>query len=384
MKKETLVTTLGRDPEDNYGVVNPPVYRASTILFPNVAAFDAANRSDSDFRSSYGRSGTPGTENLERALAQLNGADHAIVTSSGLSAILVVLTSMLSSGDHLLITDNVYSSTRSLCKNELKRFGIEVTYFDPLIKDITPLLKPNTKIVYCESPGSLTMEVQDIPAIAGAAHAHDAVVVVDNTWATPFFFHAAEKGADIVIQSCTKYVSGHSDLVMGLITCPKKYYPALYRTYCNFGACPGSEEVYLAARGLRTMATRLKQNQDTALALARWFKGRPEAVKILHPALPDCPGHEIWKRDFTGASGLFSVLLKPYPREKVAVMLDNMELFGMGFSWGGYESLMIPFYPARTASKWTHDGLCLRVYAGLEHPDDLIADLEAGFKRLNG
>lgn len=381
MKKETLVTTVGRDPKHNYGAVNPPVYRTSTIIFPTLADFDAASKGQYPF--SYGRAGTQATVNLEAALAEINEAEHAIVTCSGLAAIHVAIAAMLSSGDHLLVTDNVYGSTRALCKNEIARMGIEVTYFDPMTQDITPLLKKNTKMVYCETPGSLTFEVQDIPAIAKAAHAHGAVVAVDNTWATQFFYDAMGKGADIVIQSCTKYVSGHSDLVMGLITCSKKHYPALRRTYVHFGACPGSEEVYLAARGLRTMAMRLKQNQASALKLAQWLKQRPEVTKVLHPAFPECPGHEIWKRDFKGASGLFAVLLKPYPRDRLAAMLDNMELFGMGWSWGGYESLVIPLDPVRTATKWPQDCLGLRIYAGLEEPDDLIADLEAGFKRLN-
>lgn len=384
MKKETLVTTLGRAPHENHGVVNQPVYRASTILFPSVKEFEASDFSNGVNPLVYGRSGTPATRALEEALATLDGADHAIITSSGQSAILVAVTAMLSSGDHMLVTDNVYGSMRKLCKQEIKRFGIEITYFDPLCHDITPFIKPNTKMVYCESPGSLTFEVQDIPSIAKQAHACGAVVVLDNTWATPLYNCGSSNGADITIHSCTKYIGGHSDLVMGLITCSEKYYNDLRRTYRNFGACPGSEEVYLAGRGLRTMATRLKQHQETGLKLAHWFKQRPEVVKVLHPAFPECPGHEIWKRDFSGSSGLFSVLVKLYPHESLAMMLDNMELFGMGFSWGGYESLMVPFKPERTAVKWKHEGICLRVHAGLENPDDLIADLEAGFKRLNG
>ncbi|HEU5048572.1 MAG TPA: cystathionine beta-lyase [Rickettsiales bacterium] len=384
MKKETLVTTIGRNPEAHEGVVNPPVYRASTILFPTVADYEESERSNGVQPLVYARSGTPATRALEEALAQLDEADHAIVTSSGQSAILVAITAFLSSGDHLLVTDNVYGSMRKMCKQEISRFGIEITFFDPLVEDIRPLLRPNTKMVYCEAPGSQTFEVQDIPAIVKAAHAHGAIVVADNTWATPLFNNMSRHGVDISIQSCTKYISGHSDLVMGLITCSKQYFPALRRAYRNYGACPGSEEIYLAQRGLRTLATRLKQHQETGLKLAQWFKQRPETVRVLHPALPECPGHEIWKRDFTGASGLFGVLLKPYPHEALARMLDHMKLFGMGFSWGGYESLMIPFKPERTVTQWKHDGICLRVHAGLEAPEDLIADLEAGFARLNG
>jgi cystathionine beta-lyase len=293
---------------------------------------------------------------------------------------------MLSAGDHLLASDSIYGSMREFCDHELKRFGVEVTYYNPLIgEDIASLIKPNTKMIYCESPGSLTFEVQDIPAIAKVAHAHGAVVACDNTWATPLYMNAASLGADISIHACTKYIGGHSDLVMGLITCSKEYYPRLRRTFRNLGTAIGADEVYLAARGLRTLAVRLKQHQETGLILANWFKKRPEVTKVLHPALPDCPGHEFWKRDFTGASGLFSVLLKSYPQKALAAMMDNLKFFGMGFSWGGFESLMIPFKPVRTASpSWGHEGICLRVHAGLEAPEDLIADLEDGFKRLNG
>ena len=238
MKKETLVTTLGRNPHENYGVVNQPVYRASTILFDTLADFEASERSNGVNPLVYGRSGTPGTRALEEALAELDGADHAILTASGQSAILVAIAGLLSSGDHMLVTDNVYGSMRKLCKQEIKRFGIEISYFDPLCKDITPLLRPNTKMVYCEAPGSQTFEVQDIPAIAKVAHAHGAIVVIDNTWATPLFNCGSKNGADVTIHSCTKYIGGHSDLVMGLLTCSKKYYNDLRRAYRNFGACP--------------------------------------------------------------------------------------------------------------------------------------------------
>lgn len=383
MKKETLLTVLGRAPQEHHGVVNSPVYRASTILFPTLAAFEAAEKSDGVEPLIYGRAGNPATRELEKALAEIDGADHAILTPSGESAILIVFTALLSKGDHVLVTDNVYGSARKLCKQEITRFGIEVTFFDPMIEDITPLIKPNTKMIYCESPGSLTFEVQDVPKIAKIAHERGIAVALDNTWATPLFMCAAEKGADITIHSCTKYIGGHSDILTGLITCSKKYHTALRRTFRNFGICLGSEEVYLASRGLRTLAVRLKQHEQTALQLAQWLKKRPEVVKVLHPAFPECPGHEIWKRDFKGSSGLFSVLLKPYPRENLAAMLDNLEIFGMGFSWGGYESLIIPFKPERIAQKWDHDGIALRIHAGLENPDDLIADLKAGLERLS-
>ena len=383
MKPETLVTTLGRVPEDNHGAVNPPVYHTSTILFNTLEDFESCEKGDGLYPLVYGRSATPASRALEEALAELDGADHAIITSSGQSALVVALTGILSAGDHLLVTDNVYGSIRKYCKEELKRFGIEISYFDPMIEDISPMLKPNTKMVFCEAPGSLTFEVQDIRKIAKAAHKHGAVVMADNTWATPLNLRASDLGVDITIHSCTKYIGGHSDLLMGLITCSKKYFPVLRRNFRNIGACAGSDEIYLVSRGLRTLATRMKQHQENGIKLANWLSGRPEVLKVLHPALPDCIGHEIWKRDFTGASGLFAVLLKPYPHKALADMLDNMKIFGMGFSWGGYESLIMPFKPERTTKKWTHDGISLRINVGLEHVDDLIADLEAGFVRLN-
>jgi cysteine-S-conjugate beta-lyase len=383
MKTETLVTKLGRNPQENYGVVNPPVYHASTILFATLKEFEDSEKSDGVNPLVYGRSGTPATRSLEEAIAVLDNADHAIVTSSGQSAILVALLSVLSAGDHLLLPDNVYGSMRKMCKQEILRFGIEISYYDAMTDDITAYFKPNTKVVYCEAPGSLTFEVQDIAKIAQAAHKINAVVMADSTWATPIYSNAFAQGVDINIHSATKYISGHSDLVMGIITCGKKHYAALRQTFRNFGACAGADELYLASRGLRTLSTRLSQHQTTALQLANWLKTRKEVVKILHPAFAECSGHENWKRNFTGSSGLFSILLKNYDKEKFAQMIDNMELFGMGFSWGGYESLIMPFTPYRTISKWTHNGLCLRIHAGLEHIDDLINDLAAGLDRLS-
>ena len=383
MKKETLITTLGRAPEEHLGVVNPPVYHASTILFSSLDDFE--NSESGTYPLIYGRSGTPATQALEAALAQLDGDDHAILTSSGLSAIVTTLLTFLSAGDHLLAPDSIYGSMRKFCDYELTRMGVEITYYDPLIGGgIGALMKPNTKLVYCESPGSLTFEVQDLGAITRAAHEKGAVVAVDNTWATPLYLRASDFGVDVTIHSCTKYIGGHSDLVMGLITTSDRFYAQLRRVYRNLGCCPGADEVYLAQRGIRTMATRLKQHEETGMILANWLKKRPEVTQILHPAFPECPGHANWKRDFTGATGLFSVLLKPYAHKALANMLDHMELFGMGFSWGGYESLIIPFKPHRTVGAgWTHKGLCLRINAGLESPDDLIADLESGFARLN-
>jgi cystathionine beta-lyase len=383
MKQETKIIALGRDPKANFGAVNPPVYHVSTILFPTLEKFDEAERGKAPIPS-YGRYGSKSTQALERELAELEGADHCIVTTSGMSAIVLVLNALLAQGDHILVADTVYGPMRRYCDQELTRFGVQVTYYDPLIgAGIGALMKPNTKVVYTESPGSQTLEVMDIPAISKVAHEKGATVVLDNTWATPFFFRPYDHGVDICIQSGTKYISGHSDLVMGVITCREAFYKPVLRSFRNMGAVLGPDDAYLAQRGLRTVAVRLKQHQETGLALAKWLEKRPEVVKVLHPALPSCPGHEIWKRDFLGATSLFSVILKSYPRPALAAMLDNLEHYGMGYSWGGYESLIIPFTPPRTAKPWTHDGINLRIHAGLEHVDDLIADLDAGFERLN-
>lgn len=396
MKKETKIVALGRDPKANFGYVNPPVYHASTILFPTLAEYEAGERDYSDVdllginqyhMPTYGRYGSPSTIALQQALAELEGADYAILTASGVSAISSAIMGLVGGGDHILMCDSVYGPTRRLCNDELKRFGVEVTYYDPTIgADIDKLIKPNTKVVYVESPGSLTFEVQDIPAIAKAAHARGNIAVVsDNTWATSYFTRPYELGVDVTVHSATKYISGHSDLVMGLITCKKEFYARILRCFRHLGACIGPDDVYMAQRGLRTLHVRLKHQEQAALELAKWLKTRPEVVKVLHPAFPECPGHEFWKRDFSGSSGLFTILLNPYSHKALAALLDGMEHFGMGYSWGGYESLMIPIKPGsiRTARKWTHDGLALRINVGLENIEDLRKDLEDGFTRLN-
>ncbi|MDE3060705.1 MAG: cystathionine beta-lyase [Pseudomonadota bacterium] len=385
MRKETLLATLGCLPELHRGVVNTPPYRASTILFPTLAEFEAADRGESPY-ASYGRYGTLSTETLENAIATLEGADHAIILSSGLAAIILTLTAFLSSGDHLLMVDSVYGPARRFCDQELKRLGVETTYYDPLIgSGIASLIKPNTKMIYVESPGSLTFEVQDVPAIAKVAHDRGILVAGDNTWGTPLYLDAFKLGMDISIHSATKYISGHSDLVMGTVACRKPHYKRLLYAFRNTGACPAADNCYLAMRGLRTMAVRLKQHQDSALKVAAWLSSRPEVGEVFYPALPGAPGHELWKRDFTGACGLFSIALKEKASQaQLAAMFDGMEYFGMGYSWGGFESLMIPLHleKIRTATKWPHQGPLLRLHIGLEHPDDLIKDLEAGLARL--
>lgn len=375
----------GRDPKAQMGVVNPPVYHASTVIFESLDELEKRTAAPFD-GVYYGRAGTPTTFAFEDAVARLEGGYRAIATGSGLAAIGAALTALLDAGGHLLMVDSAYGPTRKFCELVLKRFGVEVTYYDPLIgADIAGLMRPDTRVVFCESPGSLTFEVQDLPAIAAAAHEGGAVVIVDNSWATPLYFAPFEHGADVSIEAATKYLVGHSDVMMGAIVTTEPLYSRVRTTAAILGAAPGPDDCYLALRGIRTLAVRLARHQETGLELAEWCRGRNEVARVLHPALPSCPGHETWARDFTGASGLFSIILdKPYPRTALARMLDHMELFKMGYSWGGYESLILPADPApmRTAVPWRAEGSLIRLHAGLEDVDDLIADLAAGFERL--
>ena len=384
MRIETLLASLGCSSDEQSRVVNLPPSRASTLLFENLAEFEAADRGEYP-GSTYGRYGTPSSEALEEVVAAMQGADHAIVTASGLSAIVTTLMTFLKTGDHLLMVDSVYGPTRRFCDNVLTRFGVEITYYDPLIgAGISSLIKNNTRVVYTESPGSLTFEVQDIPAIAKAARAKGCIVVSDLTWGTPLYTKPFELGAHVSIHSATKYMSGHSDLVMGTLACKKEHHRALVWTYRNMGACPSADNCYLAQRGLRTLAVRIEQQFKNALAVATWLKNRPEVEEVMFPPLPGAPGHELWKRDFTGGSSLFGLSLKPVSHEALAAMIDGLQFFGLGYSWGGFESLITTFdlSKSRNARPWPYKGQGLRLHIGLEHPDDLIADLEKGFKRL--
>lgn len=381
---ETRVARLAAGHDDWQGAVNPPVYHASTMLFRTLAEFEAAEKSAYP-RSNYGRNGTPTSRALETAIAELEGADHAVVVASGQAAIVHALLAFLGSGDHLLMVDSTYSMTRYFCEKELRRLGVDISYYDPTLDaGVAGLLRPNTRVVYIESPGSLTFEVQDIRAIADAAHAAGAVVIADNTWATPLYLRPLEHGVDVSICALTKYLGGHSDLMMGSLACRDSHWRSLLRVFTGLGACPGPDSCYLALRGMRTMALRLKQHHETSLTLARWLQTHPAVERVIHPALPDDPGHVLWQRDMPGAGGVFAVLLKPIERAKLAALLEGMELFSMGFSWGGFESLMIPVHPerARSAPPWTHAGPTVRIHAGLEHVEDLLRDLERGLARL--
>ncbi len=385
-KIDTILTVAGRDPASNYGVVNPPVYHASTIIFPSLAAQEEASH-DPLNHITYGRSGTPTQQALEDTMSQLEGAHRTVAVPSGLAAITGAIVGFVSAGDHMLVSDSAYGPTRRFALNILKRFGVETTFFDPMMgAEVERLVRPNTKLFYVEAPGSLTFEVQDIPALSKVAHAHGAIVVADNTWATPLYCQPLKLGADIVVHAGTKYVVGHSDAMMGLICCatPEQY--AIVKNHSamlGFHAAP--DDSYLALRGLRTLAVRLRRHEQSALEIAKWLKTRPEVAQVLHPALPDCPGHEIWKRDFTGSSGLFAFVLKDgYPKHAIAAMVDHMKLFGIGYSWGGYESLMIHAHPEvfRTATPWPKEKTTIRVHIGLDDVDDIKADLAAGFERM--
>jgi cystathionine beta-lyase len=376
----TQLVHAGRNPAEQHGFVNTPIYRGSTVLYPS--ADDYLNRRA---RFTYGTKGTPTTEALETAWTQLAGAAGTILAPSGLAAVTVALMSCLKAGDHLLMVDSVYRPTRQFCDGVLRQFGVETTYYEPLAgAGIEALFRPETAAVFTEAPGSQSFEMQDIPAIAEVAHRRGAVILMDNTWATPLFFRPHAHGVDLAIDASTKYCSGASDLLLGAVSANERAWPALRRTFDSFSMCPGPEDVFLALRGLRTMPLRLKEHERQALEMAHWLDARPEVERVLHPALPSCPGHAIWKRDFSGSCGLFSIVLKPAPQEAVAAMIDGLELFGIGSSWGGFESLVTPFDCTgyRTATEWRPAGPALRLHIGLEDIEDLKRDLEAGFARL--
>ena len=382
LKPDTQLTVGGRDPFAHHGYVNTPVYHASTLLYETAEDFFAHKG-----RYSYGRRGTPTSEALENAIREIEGPNCAGVTlaPSGLGAISGALLSVLNSGDHVLVTDSAYGPTRTLCNNVLSRYGISTTYFDPLIgAGIEKLFQPNTKAVFTEAPGSLSFEMQDIPAIANAAHAKGAVVLMDNTWAGPLYFRALDKGVDISILSGTKYIGGHSDLMLGTIASTAAYAARVKDTVQTMGICVGPDDINLGLRGLRTMGVRLARHEVSGMKVARWLAQRPEILRVLHPALESDPGHAIWKRDFTGACGLFSVVFKPVPQEAVNKFLNALTLFGIGASWGGYESLAIPFdvRSIRTATAWAPGGPCVRFHIGLEDTGDLIFDMERGFAAM--
>lgn len=395
MKKETKLITSGKNYKENKGAVNVPVYRTSTVLFPSLEAYNQAELGKSCYNPknaqaqdySYGISGTPTSFALQEAICEVEGAKYCVIFPSGLAAITITLLGLLESGDHILVSDSVYGPTRRFCNKELSRFGIEATYYDPLIgSEISKLIKKNTRLIFTESPGSLTFEIQDIPAITKIARQKGIPTIIDNSWASPLYFDPFKHGIDIALQAGTKYIGGHSDILFGVVTTnDDKLYQSLARARRNYGMNVSPDDCYLALRGLRTMSTRLKAHEEAALNVARWLEKRPEVTVILHPAFPSCPGHELWKRDFSGSTGLFSFILdKKYSKDAVANMVDNMKIFGIGASWGGFESLIMPIDPSniRTASRWPHKNTCIRIYTGLEAVLDIIKDLEKGLERL--
>jgi cystathionine beta-lyase len=386
MKDDTKLIHEGRTTYDHVGAVNTPVYHASTILFPTMEKY-LSRSTDPNVKVRYGLRGTPTTFSLEDALTSLEGGAGTVLNPSGLQAITMAIMSFVETGDHILVTDSTYSPCRSFCDKVLSKLGIETEYYDPLIgANIKDLLRDNTKIVWTESPGSQTFEVQDIPAIAAAAHEVGAIVMIDNTWSAGYYFKALAHGVDVSVHASTKYHSGHSDVMMGAIICNKETYERVKGVSGSFGNHAAPDDVYLTLRGLRTMGVRMERQYKNGLQIAQWIAEQSEVTRVMHPALETDPGHQIWKRDFTGASSLFGFILKETDQKKVGAFLDGMEFFGMGSSWGGFESLLIPTFPNgnRSATEWNHSGQTLRIHIGLEDPDDLIADLEKGLKRMAG
>jgi cystathionine beta-lyase len=383
MKKDTLLARTGRDPARYNGMVNTPVFRTSTVIFPDREAYEA--RGGDDYKKvRYGLYGTPTTFALEEAIAQMEGGHAAVALPSGIAAIAVALCAFLKTGDHALVPDSVYAPTRAFCDRRLGPNGIEIEYYDPLIgSGIAKLIKPSTRVVFCEAPGSLTFEMQDIPAIAAVAHARGIPVLADTTWGTPYFFRSFEKGVDVSIHAATKYIAGHSDVVMGVIVTNEPHWLTVRRAVADYGYGVSPDDCYLALRGFRTIGVRMKQQLANALHVARWLKSRREVKRVIYPALEGDPGHALWRRDFSGAASLFSFVLAAGERA-ATTFINSLQIFGIGSSWGGFESLAIvaPIAPYRTLTKWDPGGPTIRLHIGLEDPDDLIADLERGFAAM--
>ena len=379
--ENTNLVHAGRNPEEYFGVVNPPVVRTSTILYPSLEAYE-----NPDHKFRYAPYGTPLTDKFTTAMAELEGGFAGIATPCGLSAVTTTLLAVLKAGDHLLVSDVLYPPAHDFCSEYLTRFGVEVEFYNPLIgKGIEKLIRKNTKLIYMESPGSATFEVMDVPAIVVVAKKKNITTMLDNSWSGGMLYKPLAQGVNVAVQSATKYVGGHSDLTLGVIvTDSEKNFKIIKTTAKALGVCPGSEELYLALRGLRTMKLRLRQHAENALKVAKWLEKRKEIQRVYHPALPGDPGHKIWKRDFAGANGLLSILLQPSSKAAVRSFVDSLTLFPIGSSWGGYESLLQPQYlkSMRVALPWTEKGMLLRLHVGLEDPEDLIADLEQALDKF--
>ena len=392
LHEDTLLATLGRPKKEDFGTVNTPVSRASTITFKSLQKFlDADARSIKKLASpsarafSYGRSSNSTTLSLRNAINNLENAYATLLTNSGLSAITTTLLSLLKSGDHLLVSDSVYNPVKKSCDYFFTRLNIETTYYNPLIgSGIKKLFKKNTKVVFMESPGSLTFDMIDIPAIVKESKKSNIKTVVDNTWATPLLFRPLDYDVDVSLMAITKYVSGHADIMMGSIAVNKKSWKEVASGYLSLANAVSPDDAYLSLRGLRTMGIRLKQHQKNAKIVANWLKKHPLVTKIMYPALPSDLGYKIWKKYYNGASGLFGFVIKPCPVRKIQAMLASLDHFSMGFSWGGYESLLIPtnIQATRNVTKWSTNGNSFRIHIGLEDPNDLIQDLKKGFNKL--
>jgi len=377
---QTLLTHLGRWPERHYGSVNTPVSRASTILFPDLKTLDNLSQA-----FTYGRRGTPSSQSVEEIITALEHGEGTRLTPSGLSALTCAILSVVKTGDEILVSDSAYEPTRMFCDGVLARMGVKTRYFDPRIAaDIGAFASRNTRAVLVESPGSLTFEVQDLPAIAAAVSGRDIAIIADNTWATPLYYQPLKLGADISVHAGTKMFVGHSDAMFGTITANKKYWPALVDTHGLLGLCASADDCFLAARGLRTLAIRMQEHQGRALEIANWLQTHDLVTRVLHPGLPSHPDHALFRRDFTGSGSLFSFEVAPAPKAALAAMLDNLQLFGLGYSWGGFESLLLPLRRMehnRTAVPWDSPNTLIRLHIGLEDGNDLKADLEAGLER---
>ncbi|WP_371185275.1 cystathionine beta-lyase [Thalassotalea maritima] len=389
MKKDTKIVSAGRSKQWTQGMVNPPVYRASTVVFDSVREMKQATAKRAERVPFYGRRGTPTTFAFQEAMCELEGGAGCYVYPCGTAAITSAILAFVKNGDHLLMVDNVYEPTRDFCSKTLANLGIEVTFYDPMIgADISTLIRDNTKVIFLESPGSLTMEVQDVPGICSAAKQcnPDITVIMDNTWASPLHFQPFDYGVDVSVQAATKYIVGHSDCMLGTATANEKCWPTLREHSYLLGQCASPDDIYLAMRGIRTLGVRLKQHQQAGLQVAKWLQKRDEVETVLHPMLASSPGHEFFKRDYLGGNGLFSFVLKDSDPTAIAAMLDHMQHFKMGFSWGGYESLILAnshIDTMRTATTWPKNVTLVRLHVGLEDVEDLIDDLEQGLERFN-
>jgi cysteine-S-conjugate beta-lyase len=386
-KNDTKNIIAGKNKNLGKGFVNNPIFKGSTVLFKTVEELQSKIKKKNTNVLFYGRFGTPSTFEFEDAIAEIDDAYSAVATASGTAAIVAALLAVLKTGDHILMTDSAYGVSRNLSKKLLKNMGINTTFYKPNIgKEINKLIKKNTKLIFMESPGSLTFEIQNIPMLVEIAKKNNLITIVDNTWATSIFFKPITYGVDICIQSATKYIVGHSDAMLGVITTNRKYSKCVRESAHNLGSCPGPDDIYLGTRGLKTLNLRLKKHEENAHIIIDWLYKQKEVDKILYPALEKDPGYKIWKRDFKGASGLFSITLKNTNKNLVYKMLNNLQLFNIGFSWGGYESLILPINPEkiRETYKWNNKGMTLRIHTGLENPHDLISDLKDNFKILKG